>query len=131
MPVLVSGGLDTAERRSPRVRAHGRAPRCWSPVGRWAIRGCLRSCSAGGRGRRRDAEVLERARLGDRARPEHMGSERATRYLRKFYPWYIERLSAGYVVSLGGGARVRAAVQTAPSTEAVRELLRGGVAVAV
>jgi tRNA-dihydrouridine synthase B len=23
---------------------------------------------------------------------EHLGAERATRYLRKFYPWYVERL---------------------------------------
>jgi tRNA-dihydrouridine synthase len=30
----------------------------------------------------------------DRAE-EHMGSERAARYLRKFYPWYLERLGAG------------------------------------
>jgi tRNA-dihydrouridine synthase B len=27
----------------------------------------------------------------DRAE-EHLGSERATRYLRKFYPWYLARL---------------------------------------
>ena len=27
----------------------------------------------------------------DRAE-EHLGSERAERYLRKFYPWYMERL---------------------------------------
>jgi hypothetical protein len=24
----------------------------------------------------------------------HLGSERAERYLRKFYPWYMERLQA-------------------------------------
>ena len=29
----------------------------------------------------------------DRAE-EHLGTERATRYLRKFYPWYSERLGA-------------------------------------
>ena len=29
----------------------------------------------------------------DRAE-EHLGTERAERYLRKFYPWYIERLAA-------------------------------------
>jgi tRNA-dihydrouridine synthase B len=26
---------------------------------------------------------------------EHLGSARAGRYLRKFYPWYVERLAAG------------------------------------
>ena len=30
----------------------------------------------------------------DRAE-EHLGAERAARYLRKFYPWYLERLGAG------------------------------------
>ncbi|HEX5374781.1 MAG TPA: tRNA-dihydrouridine synthase [Solirubrobacterales bacterium] len=30
----------------------------------------------------------------DRAE-EHLGSDRASRYLRKFYPWYVERLGAG------------------------------------
>ena len=36
---------------------------------------------------------------------EHMGAERANRYLRKFYPWYIERL--------GGTPREQAALQAA------------------
>ena len=30
----------------------------------------------------------------DRAE-EHLGAERAARYLRKFYPWYLDRLGAG------------------------------------
>jgi hypothetical protein len=47
-----------------------------------------------------------------------MGEERANRYLRKFYPWYIERL---------GGSRheqavLQAALQQAPSTAAAGEL---------
>ena len=29
----------------------------------------------------------------DRAE-EHFGAERAARYLRKFYPWYLDRLDA-------------------------------------
>jgi tRNA-dihydrouridine synthase len=47
---------------------------------------------------------------------EHLGRERATRYLRKFYPWYVERL--------GGTRALQAAVQQAPSIDAVRELMR-------
>jgi tRNA-dihydrouridine synthase B len=52
---------------------------------------------------------------------EHLGEERAGRYLRKFYPWYLERL---------GSARGRAGrellqeLQTAPDIEAARGLLR-------
>ena len=29
---------------------------------------------------------------------EHLGPDRAGRYLRKFYPWYLERLSASKAV---------------------------------
>jgi tRNA-dihydrouridine synthase len=48
---------------------------------------------------------------------EHLGVERATRYLRKFYPWYIERL--------GGGKALQAELQTAATLDEVRELLHG------
>jgi tRNA-dihydrouridine synthase B len=33
----------------------------------------------------------------DRAE-EHLGPDRAARYLRKFHPWYVERLDAGHAV---------------------------------
>jgi len=46
---------------------------------------------------------------------EHLGVERATRYLRKFYPWYVERL--------GGERALQDVVQRAPTLEVVRELL--------
>ncbi len=46
---------------------------------------------------------------------EHLGPDRATRYLRKFYPWYVERL--------GGGRALQGALQTAPTLDATRELL--------
>jgi tRNA-dihydrouridine synthase len=46
----------------------------------------------------------------------HLGEERAVRYLRKFYPWYLERL--------GGGKALRQALQTAPTLDTVRALLR-------
>jgi len=46
---------------------------------------------------------------------EHLGEDRAIRYLRKFYPWYVERL--------GGGRALQAALQTAPTLETAREFL--------
>ena len=54
--------------------------------------------------------VLERA-------VEHLGVERATRYLRKFYPWYVDRL--------GGGKELQASLQRAPTLESARALLWG------
>ena len=50
---------------------------------------------------------------------EHMGDERATRYLRKFYPWYIERLAPPPAAAKA----LQAALQTAPSLEAAGALL--------
>jgi tRNA-dihydrouridine synthase B len=46
---------------------------------------------------------------------EHLGRERATHYLRKFYPWYLARLR--------GSRALQAAVQTAPSIAAARALI--------
>ncbi len=54
--------------------------------------------------------VIERAE-------EHLGEERAGRYLRKFYPWYAERLDLT--------RRELAELVEAPGTGAVRALLAG------
>jgi hypothetical protein len=48
---------------------------------------------------------------------EHLGAHRAGRYLRKFYPWYVERLGAGKAVQ-------EALQRTATVTEA-RAVLDG------
>jgi tRNA-dihydrouridine synthase B len=52
--------------------------------------------------------ILERA-------AEHLGEERANRYLRKFYPWYIERL--------GSTKELQNALQRADSIAEARTLL--------
>ena len=46
---------------------------------------------------------------------EHLGPERANRYLRKFYPWYIERL--------GGDKPLQDALQRTADLDDVRALL--------
>jgi tRNA-dihydrouridine synthase B len=48
---------------------------------------------------------------------EHLGVERASRYLRKFYPWYAERLEAPKAL--------RHALVTAPTTDHAKALLAG------
>jgi tRNA-dihydrouridine synthase len=61
------------------------------------------------------AEVLaELDWVMDRA-VEHMGRERAGRYLRKFYPWYVERL--------GGGKALQEALQRSATVEEARGAL--------
>ena len=47
---------------------------------------------------------------------EHLGAERAGRYLRKFYPWYVERI--------GGSRQLQSALQTARGFDAVRALFQ-------
>ena len=50
----------------------------------------------------------------DRAE-EHLGAERAARYLRKFHPWYCERL--------GAPREVQEALMRAESLDAQRAVL--------
>jgi tRNA-dihydrouridine synthase B len=54
---------------------------------------------------------------------EHLGDERAARYLRKFYPWYVERL--------GGTREMQASLQRAATLEDARELFHAGTPAAV
>jgi tRNA-dihydrouridine synthase B len=52
---------------------------------------------------------------------EHLGEARATRYLRKFYPWYVVRLE----LLAHDAKRLQASLQVAASLAEVRELLIG------
>ncbi len=54
----------------------------------------------------------------DRA-AEHLGEERATRYLRKFYPWYVARLG----LDPGASRRLLEELQSAPTLALSRALL--------
>ena len=51
---------------------------------------------------------------------EHLGAERAARYLRKFYPWYVERLG----IRGAAGRQLLARLQTAPDLQTARSALR-------
>jgi tRNA-dihydrouridine synthase len=62
----------------------------------------------------RDEVLAEWLWVCDRAE-EHLGSERAARYLRKFHPWYVE--------ALGEGREVQAALQSAQDLDAQRAVI--------
>jgi tRNA-dihydrouridine synthase len=75
------------------------------------------------------AEIL--AELGwsiDRA-VEHLGLERATRYLRKFYPWYVARLGLekADAKALGESLQRAATLEDARYTAALAALPRTAI----
>ena len=114
IPVLVSGGLQTAAKaRSAfeQTGADGVLLARGSLGNPWLFDQLLEGHD---REPTREEILIEFDWVLERAH-EHLGEQRATRYLRKFYPWYVERL--------GGGKALQAALQTAPSTEAARELM--------
>ena len=118
VPVLITGGLRSAEQARTAFSATGASAVLLArgSLGNpWLFEQLLGARS----GEPSRAEILtELDWVIDRA-VEHLGAERATRYLRKFYPWYIERL---------GGTRqqqaaLQAGLQTAPTLAAARALL--------
>jgi nifR3 family TIM-barrel protein len=124
VPVLVSGGLHTVEQARTafeRTGAEGVLLARGSLGNPWLFEQLLGRRS----GEPTDPEILEELDWVIEQAVDHLGPERAARYLRKFYPWYIERLSAEYVAQLGGGASLRAALQAAPTLAAARDLLAG------
>jgi tRNA-dihydrouridine synthase B len=66
--------------------------------------------------------VAEWCWVMDRA-VEHLGPERAARYLRKFHPWYVERV--------GGGKALKEALQQTVTVAEARALVDGLVPVAL
>ena len=114
VPVLISGGL----RDAPRARE------AFERTGAAAVllaRGSLGNPGlfeelVHGRDEqpRRDEILAELSWVMERA-TEHLGAERAARYLRKFYPWYLERL--------GADRALQDQLQRTPTVEQARELL--------
>jgi tRNA-dihydrouridine synthase B len=94
VPLVISGGLDTAAAARHAYEASG-------ADAVMIARGSLGNpwifeelTGARSEAPQRDEIVAELFWVMDRA-DEHLGPERAARYLRKFYPWYLERLDAG------------------------------------
>jgi tRNA-dihydrouridine synthase B len=115
VPVLLSGGLHTAAKARAAFEATGAAAVLLArgSLGNPWLFSELLGEHAGDPAR--DEILAELDWVIDRA-IEHLGPDRASRYLRKFYPWYVERL--------GGTRALQAAVQQASRVDAVRELVR-------
>jgi tRNA-dihydrouridine synthase B len=93
VPVVISGGLDSANAARDAYEASG-ADAVMIARGSlgnpWIFEELTGNRSAAPE---RDEVVAELLWVMDRAE-EHLGPDRAARYLRKFYPWYLERLDA-------------------------------------
>ena len=93
VPMIVSGGLDTAEAARQAYEASG-ADAVMIARGSLGNPRIYEQLT----GRRtaapdRDEVIAELLWVIGKAE-EHLGPDRAARYLRKFYPWYLERLEA-------------------------------------
>jgi nifR3 family TIM-barrel protein len=122
VPVLVSGGLHTpaaVQQTFAQTGAAGVLLARGSLGNPWLFEQLLGTRS----GEPSPPEVLdELSWVMDRA-VEHLGEERAARYLRKFYPWYLERLGAAELARRGGAKALAAALQTAATLADARALL--------
>jgi nifR3 family TIM-barrel protein len=117
VPVMISGGLHSAEKARDAFEQTG-ADAVLLARGSLGNPWLFSQLLGGEAGEPRLNEILaELDWVIDRAR-EHLGDERATRYLRKFYPWYVERL--------GGDRALQAALQRAATLEEARELFHAG-----
>ena len=112
VPVILSGGLSSDDR----------ARSAFAESGATAImlaRGSLGNPWRLGRltgtyeGEPTPAEVARELEWVIECAEEHLGAERAGRYLRKFYPWYAERL--------GLTRKAREPLVTPPTTAHARE----------
>jgi tRNA-dihydrouridine synthase B len=93
VPVVISGGLDSADaaRRAYEASGADAVMIARGALGNPWIFEELTGARASAPGR--DEVIAEMLWVMNRAE-EHLGPRRAARYLRKFYPWYLERLGA-------------------------------------
>jgi tRNA-dihydrouridine synthase B len=114
VPVLISGGLHSAEQAREAFERTGAAAVLLArgSLGNpWLFEQLLGTRAA----EPAPAEILDELDWVIERACEHLGTERATRYLRKFYPWYVERL--------GGDKALQDGLQRAETIDAARALL--------
>jgi tRNA-dihydrouridine synthase B len=117
-PVILTGGMDDADGVREAFASTGAAA---VMLARGALGNPWLFTELVGGHERRPAreEVLDELDWTIARAVEHLGEQRATRYLRKFYPWYVPRLQ----LDASAAKRLQESLQTAPTLAHVRELL--------
>jgi nifR3 family TIM-barrel protein len=119
VPVLLSGGLRSPELAREAFEQTGveAIQLARGSLGNpWLFRQLLENTDA----EPTRAEILDELDWVIERAAEHMGEERANRYLRKFYPWYVERLGG----TRQEQAQLQGALQQTATLADARELLR-------
>jgi tRNA-dihydrouridine synthase B len=128
-PVIITGGLSDAVRVREALATTG-ATAAMLARGALGNPWLFAELVAGREGMPSRAEVIEELSWTIDRAVEHLGEARATRYLRKFYPWYVVRLN----LDAHEAKRLQASLQQSETLERVRELLQPhaeGLALAV
>jgi nifR3 family TIM-barrel protein len=117
-PVIITGGLSDARRVHEAFQSTGAAA---VMLARGALGNpwIFQELLAGRDGQPGTQEILEELDWTIDRAVEHLGSERASRYLRKFYPWYVARLH----LAPPQARELQQALQSAPGVQEARELL--------
>jgi nifR3 family TIM-barrel protein len=122
-PVLVSGGLRTPMQARTAFEQTGAAAVLLArgSLGNpWLFAQLLKGSDADGAREPSREEILSELDWVIERTIEHLGEERGGRYLRKFYPWYLERLG----LSQGrAGRELLQRLQTAPNIAIARGML--------
>ncbi len=118
-PVILTGGLSDSECVREALATTGAAA---VMLARGALGNpwLFAELVAGREGDPSRAEVIEELSWTIDRAVEHLGEGRATRYLRKFYPWYVVRLK----LDVHEAKRLQASLQQSETLEHVRELLQ-------
>jgi tRNA-dihydrouridine synthase B len=121
-PVILTGGLSDAEHVREAFAQTGAAAVMLArgALGNpWLFAELLH----GEQGRPSRREVLDELEWTIDRCVEHLGEGRATRYLRKFYPWYLARLDLE--LEPADARRLQESLQSSESLAEVRALLAG------
>jgi tRNA-dihydrouridine synthase B len=123
-PVILTGGMDDADAAREAFASTGAAAVMLArgALGNpWLFRELLEDPARQHERRPTPAQVLAELDWTIERAVEHLGEPRATRYLRKFYPWYVPRLA----LEPPRAKALQESLQSADTLAHARELLDG------